>query len=61
MSFQAAEAERRAAGMVRVGRVTTLDPEKARARVSFGADHQSAWIPFMAQRAGAARDRKSVV
>jgi phage baseplate assembly protein gpV len=55
MSFQAAEAERRAAGMVRVGRVTTLDPEKARARVSFGADHQSAWIPFMAQRAGAAR------
>ncbi|WPZ28971.1 phage baseplate assembly protein V [Sulfitobacter sp. OXR-159] len=55
MSFQAAEAERRSASMVRVARVVSVDPGKARARVSFGAEAESAELPFMAMRAGAAK------
>ena len=55
MSFQAAEAERRAASMVRVARVVSVDPAKARARVTFGGETESADIPFMAMRAGAAK------
>lgn len=55
MSFQAAEAERRGAGMVRIGRVVSVDPGTARARVSFGGETESAPLPFMAMRAGAAR------
>lgn len=55
MSFQAAEAERRAASMVRVARVVSVNPAKARARVTFGGETESADIPFMAMRAGTAR------
>lgn len=55
MSYQAAETERRGAGMVRTARVVSLDPGKARARVSFGGETESEWLPFMAMRAGAAR------
>jgi phage baseplate assembly protein V len=55
MSFQAGEDERRSASMVRVGRVVSVDPAKARARVSFGGETESAELPFMAMRAGAAR------
>ncbi|WP_334061746.1 phage baseplate assembly protein V [Limimaricola cinnabarinus] len=54
MSFQAAEAERRAAGIARSGRVVAVDAAQARAQVSFGGETQSAWLPFMAVRAGAA-------
>lgn len=55
MSFQAGDNERRSASMVRVGRVVSVDPSKARARVTFGADTESAELPFMAMRAGSAR------
>mgnify|MGYP003115292314 CR=1 FL=1 len=55
MSFQAAEVERRGASMVRVARVVSVDPAKARARVSFGGETESAELPFMAMRAGAAK------
>jgi len=55
MSFQAGENERRGSSMVRIGRVVALDPAKARARVSFGGETESADLPFMAMRAGAAR------
>lgn len=41
--------------MVRVARVVSVDPGKARARVSFGAEAESAELPFMAMRAGAAK------
>ncbi|MGX9855778.1 phage baseplate assembly protein V [Limimaricola variabilis] len=54
MSYQASEAERRGAGMVRAARVVAVDAPKARAQVSFGGETQSAWLPFMAVRAGAA-------
>jgi hypothetical protein len=55
VSFSAAESERRSASMVRVGRVVSVDPGAARARVTFGGDSESADLPFMAMRAGAAR------
>lgn len=55
MSFQAAEAARRGSSMVRVGRVVSVDPATARAKVSFGGETESADLPFMAMRAGAAR------
>lgn len=55
MSFQAAEAERRGAGIARSGRVVAVDPATARAQVSFGGETRSAWLPFMALRAGTAR------
>jgi phage baseplate assembly protein gpV len=41
--------------MVRVGRVVSVDPGTARAKVSFGGETESADLPFMAMRAGAAR------
>lgn len=55
MSFGAAESDRRSASMVRVARVVSVDPAKARARVTFGGETESAELPFMAMRAGAAK------
>lgn len=55
MTFQAAEAERRGAGIARSGRVVAVNPAQARAQVSFGGETRSAWLPFMAVRAGAAK------
>ncbi|MEI4262790.1 phage baseplate assembly protein V [Roseovarius sp. D0-M9] len=55
MSFQAGESARRSASMVRVGRIVSVDPGAARAKVTFGAETESADLPFMAMRAGAAR------
>ncbi|WP_432256073.1 phage baseplate assembly protein V [Limimaricola sp. AA108-03] len=55
MTFQAAEAERRGAGIARSGRVIAVNPAQARAQVSFGGETRSAWLPFMAVRAGAAK------
>jgi phage baseplate assembly protein gpV len=55
VSFGAAESDRRSASMVRVARVVSVDPAKARARVTFGGETESAELPFMAMRAGAAK------
>jgi len=55
VSYAAGESERRSASMVRVGRVVSVDPGIARARVTFGSDSETAELPFMAMRAGAAR------
>lgn len=53
--FNFAEIERRLANAVRYARITAVDAGAARARVSFGGDTESAWLPFTAGRAGAAR------
>jgi phage baseplate assembly protein gpV len=55
VSFAASDSDRRSAGLVRVGRVVAVDAGSGRARVSFGGDSESADLPFMAMRAGAAR------
>ncbi len=52
MSWQASDNERRREGLVRYGRVTEVDPAKARARVTFGGESKSAWLPWLAQGAG---------
>jgi phage baseplate assembly protein V len=54
MSWNAAVADRRQAGLVRMGTITEVDAANARVRVSFGGETNSAFIPFMAQRAGGA-------
>mgnify|MGYP001052756820 CR=1 FL=1 len=52
MSWGQGEQDRRLHGVVRVGRVTAVDPATSRARVSLGGDAVSGWIPFTAIRAG---------
>lgn len=50
-----AEMERRLANVMRIATITEVDPGAARARVSFGGEAQSAWLPFAIARAGGAR------
>lgn len=47
--------ERRLANVVRYGTITAVDPASARAKVTFGGETQSAWLPFATARAGGAR------
>jgi phage baseplate assembly protein V len=53
MTWGQADTERRLANMVRVATITAVDPGSGRARVSFGQDAESAWLPFPSPRAGA--------
>lgn len=53
MSYGASENERSREGIVRFGRVTAVDAGVARAKVSFGGESESAWLPWMAERAAA--------
>lgn len=53
MNWGQAETERRVANMIRVATITSVDPAAGRARVTFGGDTESAWLPFPAVRAGA--------
>jgi phage baseplate assembly protein gpV len=52
MTWGAADTERRLANMVRVATITAVDPGSGRARVTFGGDSESAWLPFPSPRAG---------
>lgn len=53
--YAAAETDRRMTNAIRYGRITAVDAATARARVTFGGETESAWLPFTAGRAGAAR------
>lgn len=55
MTWAAAETERRLANAVRYAKITAVDPGAGRARVTFGGETESAWLPFAAGRAGSAR------
>lgn len=52
MSWGQADAERRMANMIRVATITAVDPGAGRARVTFGGESESAWLPFPSPRAG---------
>lgn len=52
MSWGRSDAERRLANVVRVATITAVDPGNGRARVSFGGETESAWLPFPSPRAG---------
>mgnify|MGYP005845114205 CR=1 FL=1 len=47
-----ADQDRRLAGLVRIGRVTEVDPATARARIALGGQAVSDWLPWTASRAG---------
>lgn len=53
MSYTAAENERSREGIVKFGRVTAVDAGTARAKVSFGGESESDWLPWLAERAAA--------
>ena len=53
MSYGAARNEQAREGIVRFGTVTDVDAAKARAKVSFGGESKSEWLPWLAERAGA--------
>jgi phage baseplate assembly protein V len=53
MSYGAARNEQAREGIVRFGVVTAVDAGRARARVSFGGESESEWLPWLALRAGA--------
>ena len=53
MSYGAARGEQAREGIVRFGVVTAVDPAAARAKVSFGGESESGWLPWLALRAGA--------
>lgn len=50
-----ADINRRIANSVRYGTVTAVDPSTGTAKVSFGGDTESAWLPVSSFRAGGAR------
>jgi phage baseplate assembly protein V len=52
MSYTAAENERSREGIVKFGRVTAVDAGTARAKVSFGGESESDWLPWRAACAG---------
>ena len=54
-TLRVSELERRLANVVRYGTITQVDPGNARARVTFGGETASAWLPFSTSRAGGAR------
>lgn len=51
MSYGAARGEQMREGIIRFGVVTAVDAGAARAKVSFGGESESGWIPWMAPRA----------
>lgn len=53
MSWTQSDQDRRLHGLVRIGKITEVDPAAGRARVHLGGDAQSAWLPWLAGRAGA--------
>lgn len=53
MSYTAAENERSREGIVKFGQVTAVDAGTARAKVNFGGECESAWLPWLAERAAA--------
>ncbi|MEO3478141.1 phage baseplate assembly protein V [Phaeobacter sp. CAU 1743] len=53
MSYGAAVNEQAREGIVRFGVVTAVDAGRARAKVSFGGESESGWLPWLALRAGA--------
>ncbi len=55
MSWGGSDQDRRLAGVIRIGTVMALDPATARARVSFGGESESDWLPFPSARAGRTR------
>jgi len=55
VSYTSAEQERRAENGAKVATVTAINAAAARAKVSFGGDSESAWLPFMGQRGGNVR------
>lgn len=52
MSWGRSEGDRRLANVIRVATITAVDAGAGRARVSFGGDTESAWLPFPSPRAG---------
>jgi phage baseplate assembly protein V len=55
MKHDQSEVERRLLNMVRVGTITAVDPANGRARVTFGGETESAWLPFTGGRVGGAK------
>ncbi|MVO16212.1 phage baseplate assembly protein V [Parasedimentitalea huanghaiensis] len=53
MGYAAARNEQAREGIVRFGVVTAVDATTARAKVSFGGESESTWLPWMAERAAA--------
>ena len=53
MTYGAARNEQAREGIVRFGTVTAVDAGTARAKVGFGGESESAWLPWMAERAAA--------
>lgn len=53
MNYTVAENERSREGIVKFGKVTAVDAGEARAKVSFGGDSESDWLPWLAERAAA--------
>lgn len=51
MSYALAAADRAREGIVRMGVVTGVDATAARAKVSFGGETESEWLPWLAERA----------
>jgi phage baseplate assembly protein V len=51
MSYGAARNEQAREGIVRFGVVTAVDAGAARAKVSFGGESESNWLPWLAERA----------
>jgi phage baseplate assembly protein gpV len=51
MSWAAGDMDRRLQSIVRIGVVTAVDATAARARVHLGGDTESAWLPWLAERA----------
>ena len=51
MSYGASRNEQAREGIVRFGVVTAVDAGTARAKVSFGGESESAWLPWLAERA----------
>lgn len=54
-SYDQAEVERLLMNVIRYGTITEVDAGNARARVTFGGETESAWLPFTGGRAGGAR------
>jgi len=51
VSWALSDLERRVQSGLRVGTVTAVDASAARARVSLGGEAESAWLPWLAERA----------
>jgi phage baseplate assembly protein V len=51
MTWAAGDMDRRMQGVVRIGVVSAVDAGAARAKVRLGGDTESAWLPWLAERA----------